>query len=72
MEQNDQTISADVDRAFSQLELALSGEVQPDEVDENLGVVDAVELLVIGGTLLFLNWAIQKILARLEKQGCGS
>jgi hypothetical protein len=68
MAQNDPTTSnADVDRAFAQLEIALSGQVQPDQVDEQMSIPDAIELLLIGGTLYFLNWALQKIMDRLPQ-----
>jgi hypothetical protein len=70
---NDTTpVSADVDRAFAQLELALSGDVQPDETTDEMTLVTAVELLVVGGALYFLNWALGQVTARLSRRDAGS
>lgn len=69
MPQNDQTISADVDRAFTQLELALSGEVQQDETTDEMSFVSAVELLLVGGLLYALNWALKQVTSRLSERG---
>lgn len=69
MPQNDQTTSADLDRAFTQLELALSGEVQPDETTDEMSFAAAVELLFVGGLLYALNWALKQVTARLGERG---
>jgi hypothetical protein len=65
-----------VDDAFDQLSLALSGEVHvgpvdPDEVEfdgNELTLVEALELLVIGSALCALSWAYERILAQLQRR----
>jgi hypothetical protein len=68
-ENNDTTpVSADVDRAFTQLEIALSGQVQPDETTDEMTFVSAVELLLVGGALYAVNWALEWITAALARR----